>query len=432
MNEDDDDLEQDFAGGEDSFDEFTKVEKGTLAELWRENPAVRIGAIVLGAVLILAVIVLFGGKEKPLSQSRVSGVSDVSAPPGTEGASEAYVQAVEDENEARRELAEATGGSALPTPVDPPIGRVTLPPEDEEEEDPLQRWRRLQEERLERELKVRETIEPEPVVVDNSQAELVQALADGMLQQMQSILQQQHVIMPVYRPMTAPEYLEALRKKEEEAKEAAEKAAKEKAEEEAPEEGDIILQPAGEIVYAQLITEANSDTPGPVLAYIASGPLRGGRLIGKFDVAGELLVLSFEKVVYESKTYDASAVALDPETTLPGLATEVDHRYLTRVVFPTAAAFIEGLTTAIADSGRTSVTINGETVSEETTAPDKDEQVASGIAEAGEVIGEIFEEIADNTEILVKIDKGTPIGILFLESVVEEKEEEKASSTSAP
>lgn len=421
-NNEDDDLEQDFSGGEDSFDEFTKVEKGSLAELWRENPAVRIGAIALGAIVILGTIVLFGGKPDPVRQSRVGTGSEVSAPPGTEGASEAYIQAVEDANEQRKEQAEATGGSSLPTPTEPPVGRVTLPAEDEVEEDPLARWRRMQEERLEREIQVRETVAPEPVVEDNSQAERVAALTGGMMQQMQSILQEQRVLSPTYLPVTSPAWLRELRAaEEEEARLAAEEQQQVAEEEAAANQADgEIIQPAGEIEYAQLITEANSDTPGPILAYIASGPMKGGRLIGDFQVSGELLTLNFNKAVYQGQSYSANAVAIDPDTTLPGMATEVDHRYWKRVIFPTAAAFIEGLTEAISESGQTTVTISGETVTEESQDRDTEEEVASGIAEAGSQIGEILDEMADETEILVRIEKGTPIGVLFLDSVVEE------------
>jgi len=410
------DYESDFGDGDDSFDEFTKVEKGSLAELWRDNPAIRVGAIALGAVFILGTIILFGGQEEPLQQSRVQGGSEVSAPPGTEGASEAYRQAVEDENEARVEEAEQSGGSALPTPVDPPVGRVTLPPEDEEEEDPLQRWRRLQEERLERELEVRETVEPEPVVEDNTQAQEVQALADNLLGQMQSILDNQSIPEARYVGMTPPQWLEQKREQEQ----AEQETIEDELEQEAEEARAEVMQPAGEIEYAQLMTEANSDTPGPVLAYIASGPLRGGRLIGSFEVQGDYLTLKFETAVFEQVSYAANAVAVDPDTTLPGMATEVDHRYFQRVVLPAAAAFVEGMAEAVSESGTTNITITGETVTESNSDKDNEQEVASGISELGSELGDLFDDIADDTETLVRIEKGTPMGVLFLEPVVKQ------------
>ena len=105
---------------------------------------------------------------------------------------------------------------------------------------------------------------------------------------------------------------------------------------------------------------------------------------------------------------------------MPGVATEVDKRYFRRVILPTAAAFIEGLTEAISESGSTTVTSQGETVSEEQEDLDSDQEVASGIAEAGEEIGEILDEMAEQTKTLIRVEVGTPIGILFVEPVFDQ------------
>ena len=51
---------------------------------------------------------------------------------------------------------------------------------------------------------------------------------------------------------------------------------------------------------------------------------------------------------------------------------------------------------------------------------DTEEEVATAIEEAGEKVSEFVEEEADRTEILVKVAAGTPVGILFLEPVLEE------------
>jgi intracellular multiplication protein IcmE len=414
INEDDDELMDDFADGGDDFDGFEQPEKGTLGDLWRNNPVARIGVIALAVIFIFGTIIIFSGGDADPDRSVVSGGSNVSSTPGGENASEAYIDAVEDKNEQRFEEAVRTGGSALPTPIDPPVGRVNLPLSGDEEEDPLQRWRRLQEERLERELQVQETISPDPIPEDTSNAELVQRLADGFVQQMQSVLERQGVPPMNYRGMTGDAYLDSLEAEEEERLAELDLPA-----DSTDPQTDIIIG-AGEIHYAQIITEANTDSPGPVLAQLVSGPLKGSRIIGQFTAQRETLTLAFSTVVVNKESVGINAVALDPDTTLPGLATEVDHRYLKRVFLPAAAAFVEGLTTAIADSGRTTVTIQGETVAEETAEASDGEEVATGIAEAGEEIREIIDEIVDETEVLIKIDRGTPMGILFLDPVTQE------------
>src|SRR5688572_19523946 len=136
-----------------SFDDFEKKKGGgTLGDLWRDNAMVKVGVVVAAAAAIFGTIILFGGKATPVDPSYVSSGSDITAPPGTEEATPAYIEAVQEANERNVEEAQAQGTSALPTPIDPPVGRLTITEEEAPEEDPLQRWRKLQEERLQREM----------------------------------------------------------------------------------------------------------------------------------------------------------------------------------------------------------------------------------------------------------------------------------------
>src|SRR6202021_599971 len=108
------------------------------------------------------------------------------------------------------------------------------------------------------------------------------------------------------------------------------------------------IVPAGTVSYAQLLTEANSDVPGPILAQIMSGPLAGARAGGEFKTLDDYLVLHFALVNFKGKDYQIDAIALDPDTTLGGMATDVDQRYFTRVILPAAAGFMQGLGSALA------------------------------------------------------------------------------------
>lgn len=470
MNNDDDggdtpvsDLEDDFddileSGDNDDddvgFDDFNEnaASENTLADLWRNNPLFKIGAIIAGAALVFGVIILLtsGGEDPDVSY--VPTGSDITAPPGTTEATPAFREAVVEANQAEVERAIREGESALPVPIDTPVGRLELPDEGgDAQEDPLERWRRLQQERLERDLEQRELLnqqEQQNLASLQPQAPTdytqdIQALSGVMSQQMQSILENRSQTRVSYLAITAPGYFE--REELRKAQQAAEIAnAKVQAVNAANslgqgqggytinEDGTVTQQggqngeqvqttllPAGEIVYAQLITEANSDAPGPVLAELVSGPLKGSRILGAFEVQNDLLTLNFNTVVVKDKSLAIEAVAVDPGTTLPAMATEVDHRYLRKVLLPAAAAFVEGMASAIAESGRTSITVTGETVSSSTGEASNDQEVATGIAEAGEEIGEILDEEADKTQTLVRIESGTPMGILFLQPVVE-------------
>ena len=185
----------------------------------------------------------------------------------------------------------------------------------------------------------------------------------------------------------------------------------------APQGRAKILVSAGEIVYAQTLTEANTDAPGPVLAQIMSGPLKGSRVMGGFANTEDFLTITFDRVIYQGRIVDVDAIALDVDTTLPGVATDVDNRYFTRIVLPAAAAFVEGFGAAVADSGSTTVSVEGETVTTETNDIDTREELLGGVAEATERLAEFMDEEADKTKHMIKVAAGTAIGILFVDEI---------------
>ncbi len=437
---DDDNLDLD----ESSFDDFENKD-ATLGDLWRNNPLVKVGVLGAAVIAIFGTIMLFSGKDQEVDRSVILAGSDIKAPPGTKEASPAYIAAVEEETEARIEEAFRTRGSALPTPIDPPVGRLQVPEEEDADEDPLQRWRQLQEKRVQMELQNTENLELGAPPEESGQNEAIQALADAMSEQMQAILESQSEVSVQAMNLTDPEYTHnSIKRAVEKRIELAELECQlielnggscENGdgsggggggdgffEDQELEDFGTVLLPAAEIVYAQLLTEANSDAPGPVLAQIVSGPLAGSRIIGSFEVESDLLILNFETVVIDGASIDVNAIALNPETTLPGMATEVDHRYLQRIVLPMAAAFVEGTATAIAETGRTTITIQGETVAEGEEDADTNQEIATGVQEAGSGLREILDEMTDEIEVMVRIEAGTPIGILFLEPVVEGEE----------
>jgi intracellular multiplication protein IcmE len=421
MSSDDNMIDDDLDLGDEGFDDFGK--KGsTLADLWRDNPMVKVGGIAAGVVVIFGAIMMLGGGGAETPPSMLPAGNDVNAPPATMEISPAYRDEIIEQNERNLEKAIDTGESTLPTPIDTPLDSLSIPRDQQEEEDPLQRWRRLQEERMDRELANTQSLAPPAAPQNAGPNEAVQQLAGLMAEQMQAILESRSVGIPVQKiQITDPSYLEELAAKKEAA--AAKKA---QLAAQAAGEGPVdptlgkVLVPAGEILYAQLLTEANSDNPGPVLAQIMVGPLAGSRILGDFEESEgvDVLTLSFDTVVIDGESVDMDGIALDPNTSLPGLATEVDHRYLRRIAVPAAVTFIQGAAEAIANTGLTTVTINGESVAEETEESDTDQEIASGVEEAAAEVAEILEEEADDIETLIIIEAGTPFGLLLLEPII--------------
>ncbi len=412
----DNDLDEFDDGG---FEDFGK--KGTLGDLWRNNPFVKIGIILAAFVFVVAGIILFGGKSEPPTPSRVSSTADVNETPGSEEVTPAYQDAIEETNQIRTEESLRADTSVVPMPVAPSRGSIEQTLDSEEVEDPLDRWRRMQEERVAQQ----QLVAPEPVEmqapVDN-RTPAVQALTQSMATQMESVLSVQAIKPLATKNITNLTFLEAmeakrLQKRQVEAQLQAQQSALERTATDIAE----IMVPAGTIEYAQLITEANTDAPGPVLAQIQSGPLKGARVLGSFANTDEFLTLNFNMVVIDGVNQQTSAVALDPGTTLPGMVTDIDRRYFKRIILPTAASFIEGLADAIANSDTTTVTIIGDSASQTTTtgSRDRDQSVASGVQEAGQTISDVIQEEADRTRPMLKIRAGTPIGVLFLTPVLD-------------
>jgi intracellular multiplication protein IcmE len=187
-----------------------------------------------------------------------------------------------------------------------------------------------------------------------------------------------------------------------------------------------IIVPAGTIAYAQLITQANTDSPGPVLAQIMSGPLSGDRILGSFKATDNYLVLSFDTVVIDGISHTIDAIALDPNTANPGIVSNIDHRYLERVVLPAAAAFIEGIGSAVADSGNTNVSVSGDTVVSNTQKLDSKQQLYKGIEKGASKIGDILDKNGSDTKPLITVDPGTAMGILFTSPVTKDNDDPNA------
>ncbi|MCB1682650.1 MAG: hypothetical protein H6858_09730 [Rhodospirillales bacterium] len=414
-----DDLDEEIIGSEEGFDEF--VQKNTLGDLWRNSPVVKVGVVGLVVLVFVGSLWFFGKAKEKTPDSMVPAPSQVSAPPGTAEASPAYVQAVEEQNEADFEKAIKTGDSTIPVPVETPSDRLQLPEEKEDTEDPLHRWRRLQEERVLRDTGDDQDVEPVTVLDSEQQNEAMKSMAESMMKQMQQVLSRQGE-----RVRMQHKRFIKISNNNEGGGGGANAGGPDQGEfdGEAVKEEPKIIIPAGEIEYGQMLLEANSDVPGPVLVLLVSGPLKGSKLIGTFSVQDDYLTLRFDRIVVEGRDSAVDAIALNPDTSLPGIATEVDHRYLQRILLPAAAAFVEGFSEALAQTDATSITIDTGASGTTTTATDQNlntkEEVALGVKEAGEEVRDIIDEMNDDVKVLVRIEAGTPIGIFFTRAVTEE------------
>jgi len=400
---------------DDGFDDsdFEDFEGGnSLADAWRDNPMIKIGMVVGGIIVLIGGIILFGSSEPAPRASRTISGAHLTEVPGSEQVSEVYREAVQEVDTQALEQAIRTQGSVMPTPITPPVGRVTLPEDDIPDEDPLERWRRIQEERTRR---VEER--PEQPQVD-PHSDTVQALAEAMASQMQSVLQSKEIALPRHAQITAAQEFVPPWAREPDVGPALPGAPGAPG---TPDDDVVrILLPVGTIAYAQLLTEADSDIPGPILARIAGGPLSGSRLLGQFSVAegDNYLVLQFNTIVIDGVGQSINAIAVNPDNAKIGMVTDVDNRYFKRIALPAAAAFIQGFSAAAAATGGTTVTV-GQSVIQQEPELNTRQELMKGVEGASSVITNLMMEEAARTRVRVRVRSGTPMGILFLQPVLE-------------
>lgn len=177
---------------------------------------------------------------------------------------------------------------------------------------------------------------------------------------------------------------------------------------------------AGTIIPAVLITPVNSDTPGPVLAEITSGPLAGARVLGSFRASTSQVVLNFTQIsmLNQPSSFKIQAYAVDANTSSPGLATSVNHHYLLKYGLLAAAEFVSGYGQAVAQQGTTTVVspLGGATV---TNPGLSNSQIAkAALGQVGSHIGSEIQSESSQMRPTIKVqgahgEGGIPIGLLF-------------------
>ncbi|MGV3739822.1 MAG: type IVB secretion system protein DotG/IcmE [Gammaproteobacteria bacterium] len=188
-------------------------------------------------------------------------------------------------------------------------------------------------------------------------------------------------------------------------------------------ESKIVIK-TGDIMFAVIETSVNSDEPGPILATIVSGSLKGAKLIGSFNLpsSAEKMVISFNalSVPGAPKTMSISAFAIDPNTARTALSSETNHHYLSRYGALFASTFLEGFGNAF-QSADTTITIGGTGDTQQTTVQNGIgrsalENAVIGLATVGKAWGQVAQQNM-NQKPTVEVFSGTGIGVLFTQDV---------------
>lgn len=397
--------------------------KRNLSEAWRTNPALKLMAIM--AVVGVALVLTFGVFSTPKQETRSSlgTAPTLDVAPGSK-ASPFLIEQNTQANAQRADQAIHQGGSVMPTPIGRSVDLVD-PNQEGKNKDPLMEFR-TETDKLRQELKQEQRQSAQQLQILQQQIQAPpppqQAPApqfdEGLAQAMQNQLRQ---VMNSWTLKGA----QIVQGAKEEAKPASQEQGAPAtgngtaAQTATNAEGKVAEKPlilAGTVNYAQMLMEANSDVQGPIMAQILSGPLAGARAIGSFDVKDDYLVIRFTNATLKSKEYAINALALDPETTLGGMATEVDHRYFSRVVLPAAGKFVSAFASAISQPETSTTVSNGAVVVSQARQGMKDALYA-GAGSAGDTVANFLTQEGAKIKPLVRVAVGTPLGLFFLSSV---------------
>jgi intracellular multiplication protein IcmE len=409
--------------------------RASLKETWDSNPMLKVGAVVLGIVLLAGgYMIFFGGQEKDVDKSVIakSGSRGVKTIVGKTPNDPIYKQELIDANKKRAEEAKAHGQSSISTPVGMNgSDALALPaPAPTPADDPLREWRRRAE--MQRTIAASESVPDQPAppaplapvkpITPVQQERMDPNAAKALASQMRVIIGAQKPKNPLHVNVThensayVDAQLAAKQKQTAQAQQAGGNASDGGTGSQKDAAKPKLIVSAGSVAYAQLLTELNSDVPSPALAIILSGPFEGGKALGQFSKQDEYLTLTFTRIVKDGITYSINGIALDENTTLPAQQSDVNHHYFQRIVLPAAAAFLTGYTSAVAQTSTTTTTTSGGGVATDQPAPDDTEAINAGLSSASNTVAGIMQQNASRP-VTVIVHKGTTMGVLFLDTV---------------
>lgn len=392
---------------------YKKTGGSSLGQMWK-NPIFKlVSFVIIGGGVAFAGMQFLSKPPKEAETVLPTVQSTATASPTTEVTPE-YQRAVQQLDEQRAAGARDRGVSAIPTPMQNPVAAPTVDVDATTQgvADPLRDFENIISNGRNTADTNQVTAVPQPAAPPVS-PEAMQALTKTMRQQMDALMGQWGPV-----PMQVVVSTSSSR----------ERASTDNSSDRGGSAGNNNVEPrliiqAGSVYYGQMLMEANSDIPGPVMAQILTGPFAGGRAIGSFETYRNHLAIHFKTVAIRNRQFTVDILALDPDTTLGGVVTEVDPRYFSRVLLPAAAAFVKAFgetistppsTTTVTGSGGSSITTN------EGNDPTTKDALYAGMGEAADRVGDFVDQEGASIKRLVRVAVGTPVGLFFVSPVTDE------------
>jgi intracellular multiplication protein IcmE len=177
-----------------------------------------------------------------------------------------------------------------------------------------------------------------------------------------------------------------------------------------------VLIPAGRGIYAHPILALSSDQSSPVVMQADSGPIAGDRMVGSFERQNDRLVIHINSIVHQGQTIGCDGVVVAPDTMEASVATGVDEHYMSRIVLPAAAAFVQGLGQALATTSNSVSVLSPLGGATTATNLNFHQQLGVAAGAAAGQIGSVLNQEAPKGP-TVTLDANVGVGVMFLSDV---------------
>jgi len=175
------------------------------------------------------------------------------------------------------------------------------------------------------------------------------------------------------------------------------------------------IMKAGSIIFAVLDTGINSDEPGPIMATVTEGKLKGSKVLGEFKRVEKKVVLQFSvlSAPHLDHSISINAYGIDPEIGRIAMASSVDSHYMYRYGTYFAASFIGGLGEAIQNSKSTITTNVWGGTTQQFSDLNVTEKIFSALGEVGQKFSDVLKKDIDMPP-TVRVKTGSGIGLLLM------------------
>ncbi|WP_436883000.1 conjugal transfer protein TraO [Enterobacter asburiae] len=156
-----------------------------------------------------------------------------------------------------------------------------------------------------------------------------------------------------------------------------------------------------------------------VLAHIPAGPLAGATLTAQgIQLAGDGVTVHFTQMTFKGIGYNVDAWALTDDTLQSSVATDVSHRYFSRILLPAIAQGIGGVGQLYKDQNTQILSTNAGTISGGTGSVKGSAVVGTIVGGMGASAGQVMaSDAARLPATQVRINQNQVIAVLFMKGV---------------